>query len=123
MAPSMASVSRTVHDASAFDPSQRLRVSPYACIRQCADGLRIESLMTGRSFLVPNPTFLGLLFALSRPTAAAELLDRVPESVRPALAGFLRRCTTEGILTRVNQDGNAADESESLAHWEFADLL
>lgn len=103
--------------------NETFRLSRHVCIRPAGEGFLVESARTGRSMVLTSPSVFRLLLALSRPVRVGDLLDGVETGQRPAVLEFLRRCRDDGMLARVDADGRSEEETGSLAHWEFHDLL
>src|SRR5580704_12936251 len=99
------------------------RLSRFALLRVGDSGFVVESSLTNQVLPVVGLSVMRVLAALSRPVQLEVLIMSVGESQRDPLRVFLEACYEARLLAQVKDDGTTEEETSSLAHWEFHDLL
>lgn len=102
---------------------QRYCLSRYLSLRPQGTGLLLESLLSGARVELAKPSLAALVLSFAAPACLEEVLAEVEESKRPSVRELLRGWHEQRILTRVAADGSLEEEAESLARWEYHDLL
>ncbi len=100
----------------------RYQLSRFAFTRVADGGLLLEVPLSKSNVWMPTWHGPALLGALATPRLPAELGAVVPGIAEDAAVAFLGMLQEVGALAEVGPDGGAL-EPESLATWEFHDLL
>jgi oxazoline/thiazoline dehydrogenase len=106
-----------------LDWQHTYRLSRFALLRIGDSGFVIESSLTNQVLPIVGPSVMRVLAVLGRPIRLEALIMLVEESQRAPLRVFLEACYEARLLTQVKDDGTTEEETSSLAHWEFHDLL
>lgn len=107
-------------------PSQQARyiLSRFAYCRRGGQRLVVESPLSYGQLILHSREGAAILAELARPCRYADLCLRLPEFSHETVLLFLELLLTTGLLTKVDGDGEAAeDQDDSLRQWEFHDLL
>jgi len=102
---------------------QTYRLSRYVVIRPEENSFVLETALGTEAFAINNISVLKLLLALTKPTRLSDLLSGVEEPERAAILKFINECYTRRLLTEVLGTERTEEDENSLAHWEFHDLL
>ncbi|HZM88629.1 MAG TPA: SagB family peptide dehydrogenase [Blastocatellia bacterium] len=106
-----------------LDLQATYRLSRHLIIRPGLNSFVLETPLDSGKLLLAKSSVFKLLLALSKPTRLIDLLTAVEESQRTKLREFLDQCYERHLLTLVLEDGRAEEDLNSLAHWEFHDLV
>lgn len=106
-----------------LDLECRYRLSRFLHIRPVDNGLLVESVLSGRSQIVPSPSLVRLLISMMEAVRPRDLLVQVEETKRGMVIKSLEQFYENGLVTKVEESGKDAEHHSSLAHWEFHDLL
>jgi len=101
----------------------RYQLSAYVCIRPRDGKFLVETALSDQQFMLSSPSVFRLLLAFAGPVRAADVIAGVAPAQREKVQGFIERCHSAQLLTRVREDGRTEEEHGSLASWEFHDLL
>ena len=99
------------------------RLSRFVLLRTDGNGFVIESPLNTLQFPVAGPSVLRILEVLTRPHRLDSLLAAVGEQQQPVVKALMEGIFKAGLLTRVGEDGLTEEETSSMSHWEFHDLL